>query len=222
MPKKCPPGVICIENMTLVTIFIIVLIILYFSYSSLVNYITKSYSNNSNHSNHSNYSLNIGDNQDFKTGLYPRPGYSFSNIENDVLLNPYEAPLRDNRVFPNSQSNMPNRMPINVPTQSVDTNYRQVGLLTRIGEKETIIPLMGRPLMTNRDKWNFYTMSENNSMLKLPISVSNSGSNSYKKCMAENGCDDLYSGDTVKVDGYNDLFKVTTYENNVPQYIPYI
>ena len=47
-------------------------------------------------------------------------------------------------------------------------------------------------------------------------------SNSYKKCMAEYGCDDLYSGDTVKVDGYNDLFKVTTYENNVPQYIPYI
>lgn len=224
MKKKCPPGVICIENMTLITIFIIVLIILYFSYSSLVNYITKSYSINSNHL------INSFMGGDMKTGLYPRPGYSFSNIENDVLLNPYEGPLRDNRVFPNSQSNIPNRMPINVPTQSVDTNYRQIGLLTRIGEKETILPLMGRPLMTNRDKWNFYTMSENNNMLKLPISISNgksssscnSGSNSYKKCMAENGCDDLYSGDIVKVDGYNDLFKVTTYENNVPQYIPYI
>jgi hypothetical protein len=239
MPRKCPPGVICIENMTLVFIFIIILIILYFSYSSLVNYITKSYlfnlinltnltnltnSNNSNNSNNlmnSNHTYMGGDSS--KTGLYPRPGYSFSNIENDVLLNPYEAPLRDNRVFPNNQlNNSPNRMPINVATQSVDTNYRQIGLLTRIGEKETILPLMGRPLMTNRDKWNFYTMSENNNMLKLPIAVNKSGSNSYKKCMAENGCDDLYSGDTVKVDGYNDLFKVTTYENNAPQYIPYI
>ena len=226
MPKKCPPGVICIENMTLVAIFIIIAIILYFSYSSLVNYMinTKSYLNK--------YTFNVGENSaSSKSGLYPRPGYSFSNIENDVLLNPYEAPLRDNRLFPKStMNNMPNRMPINVPTQSVDTNYRQIGLLTRVGEKETILPLMGRPLMTNRDKWNFYTMSENNNMLKLPISISNgisksncnSGSNSYKKCMAEHGCDDLYSGDSVKVDGYNDLFKVTTYENNVPQYIPYI
>ena len=45
MPKKCPPGVICIENMTLVAIFITVVLILYFSYSSLVNYMinTKSF-----------------------------------------------------------------------------------------------------------------------------------------------------------------------------------
>ena len=108
-------------------------------------------------------------------------------------------------------------MPINVPTQSFDTTYRQIGILTRIGgDKETILPLLGRPLITNRDKWNFYTMSENNSMLKLPIS------HNGKKGMSENGVDDVYTGDTVVVDGYNDSFKVTTYENNLPQYIPYI
>ena len=221
MPKKCPPGVICVENMTLVIIIIIIAIILYFSYSSLMNYIINKISYSKNEYT-LNTGSNTGSNMGNNTGLYPRPGYSFSNIENDVLLNPYEAPLRDNRIFQNNGSNNGfNRMPINVPTQSVDTNYRQIGLLTRVGEKETILPLMGKPLMTNRDKWNFYTMSENNNMLKLPIST-NGGSNSYKKCMAEQGCSDLYSGDTVKVDGYNDLFKVTTYENNVPQYIPYI
>ena len=49
------------------------------------------------------------------------------------------------------------------PTQSIDTNYRQVGILTRIGsDKETVLPLMGRPLMTNRNRWNFYALSENN------------------------------------------------------------
>jgi len=217
MPKKCPPGVICIENMTLVFIVSFVLLVSYFGYNRLINY-----TQNSNRSVSSNiaYNLNI-ENRDSatnqsNTGLYPQPGYSYSNIENDVLLNPYQAPLRDNSRFPNYNT-FTRKMPINVATQSYDTNYRQIGILTRNnGDKETIIPLMGRPLMANRDKWNFYTMSENNNMLKLPVSHNN------KKCMGQNGCDDLYNGDTVQVDGYNDSFKVTTYENNMPQYIPYI
>ena len=161
----------------------------------------------------------INNNTNNNSGLYARPSYSFSNIENDVLLNPYEPPLRDNRIFPNLDLNLnPNikRMPINVPTQSFNSTYRQVGILTRIGAKETSLPLLGRPLITNRDKWNFYTMSETNAMLKLPIS------HKGRRCMDENGCDDLYTGDTVKVEGYHDLFKVTTYDNNTLQYIPYI
>ena len=204
---KCPPGVICIENMTVTFIIIIVLIIMYLLYNYMSN----------NRSQWSEYVLNISNTNPENTnnrGLYPRPGYSFSNIENDVLLNPYQAPLRDNRVFPNT--NYTNRIPINVATQSYDSSYRQVGILTRIGDKETILPLLGRPLITNRNKWNFYTMSEGNNLLKLPVSYKG------RKCMSQNGCDDLYTGDTVNIDGYNDSFKVTTYENDSPQYIPYI
>ena len=33
-------------------------------------------------------------------------------------------------------------------------------------------------------------------------------------------CDELTSGDTVYVEGYNDAFKVTIYENSQPRYIP--
>ena len=173
-------------------------------------------SNTSNTTNTSNSSC----------GLFPKPSFSFSNIENDVLLNPYEAPLRDNRAFPESRGGLP----INIPTQSIDTNYRQVGILTRIGsDKETVLPLMGRPLMTNRDRWNFYALSENNNMVKLQVSVINSSSsnrcrsrNNTTNCMSSNGCNDLMNGDTVQVDGYNTLFKVTTYENDTPRYIPYI
>ena len=204
---NCPPGVICIENMTVIFIVLIVLVIMYLLY----NYLSVSKSTTPK------YTLNISNSNPQSSsgaGLYPRPGYSFSNIENDVLLNPYQAPLRDNRIFPNV--NYPNRVPINVPTQSYDSSYRQIGILTRIGTRETILPLMGRPLITNRDKWNFYTLSENNNLLKLPVSYKG------RKCMSQNGCDDLYTGDTVKIDGYEDSFKVTTYENDNPKYIPYI
>jgi len=228
MPKKCPPGVICIENMTLVFIVLLVLLISYFGYNRIINY---TQNNRISSSSNIEYNLNVENGNNRSSGLYPQPGYSYSNIENDVLLNPYQAPLRDNRMFPNNNNNnsFTKKMPINVATQSYDTNYRQIGILTRNNnDKETIIPLMGRPLMANRDKWNFYTMSETNNMLKLPVSLLKNKaktpcqSNTYTKCMGQNGCDDLYTGDTVHVDGYNDSFKVTTYENNVPQYIPYI
>jgi len=207
---KCPPGVICIENITIIFFIIVSLASLY-----IINVIYK----DTNKEIENKYLINI-ENKDTRrekteNNLFVRPGNSYSNIENDVLLNPYEGPLRDNRIFPNLNP-MSGKMPINVPTQSYDTAYRQIGSLTRIGGSEMMLPLLGRPLITNRDKWNFYTISETNTLLKLPIT------NKGKKCMSEYGCDDLYNGDTVIVEGYNDSFKVTTYENNVQQYIPYI
>jgi hypothetical protein len=204
---KCPPGVICIENMTL---FFIILVILCVSIG--VIYLSKQ-----DTTTKIEY-RNVIDlpNNNVNTGLIPKASYAYSNIENDVLLNPYEGPTRDNRLFPNLNI-FSTRMPINIPTQSFDSSYRQIGILTRIGgDKEMILPLMGRPLITNRDKWNFYTMSDRNSMIKLPIK--------YKKCncTADVGCDDLYTGDIVNVEGYGGSFKVTTYENDMPKYIPYI
>ena len=204
--SRCPPGVVCIENITVILIILIAIIVVVISFYVLRNNSEKI---------SPEYTLNISNDKSPSTGLYPRPGYTFSNVENDVLLNPYQAPLRDNRIFPGVNFS-PNRIPINVPTQSFDSSYRQIGILTRIGDKETILPLLGAPLITNRDKWNFYTLSESNNLLKLPIS------HNGRKCMSDTGCNDLYTGDTVLVDGYNDSFKVTTYENNTPKYIPYI
>ena len=145
--------------------------------------------------------------------------YSFSDAPDDVLLNPYKAPLRDDRIF---QGNLHHNggdvrgIPINIATQSVDTNYRQVGILTRINGGEMILPLLGRPLFTNRDKWNFYTMSDKNNIVKLPVT------HKGKSCTNEYGCDNLYNGDTVYVEGYNDAFKVTMYDNQVMKYIPFL
>ena len=207
---KCPPGVICVENMTLLFIVIIValtiMMIFYINNIKNVSSIKEIVKKNVNI---------VSDNRDSK-GLFPSPSYSFSNVENDVLLNPYEGPLRDNRLFP-SLNIFSSRLPINIPTQSFDTTYRQIGILTRIsGTNEMILPLMGRPLITNRDKWNFYTMSDKNNMVKLPIRFNG------RNCTSDLGCNDLYTGDVVKVEGYNDDFKVTTYENDMTKYIPYI
>ena len=135
-------------------------------------------------------------------------------VTNDVLLNPYDAPLRDERVFNKSCANV--NIPINIPTQSVNSNYRQLGILTRVNRDDTILPLMGRPLIVNRDKWNYYTMNDKNNMIKLTISFKN------KSCSSETGWDSVYNGDTVYVEGYSDLFRVTLYDNATMEYIPYL
>lgn len=202
MAPRCPPGVICIENVTI--LFIIVII------AGITLYI-----NTLAQKRRHEKPNDVVEEQDTIFGLFPRPSFSFSNVSNDVLLNPYQPPLRDDRVFRTGMSD-PRGSPINISTRAVDAEYRQIGILTRAGGPEMILPLLGRPLYTSRDKWNFYTMSNENSMVKLPITYKN------KSCTDEYGCDNLYSGDMIYVQGYNDTFKVTMYDNQVMRYIPYL
>ena len=185
-----------ITNSTLL-FFIALIVVLYFVYFSYFKFNTLVPSNTNQTS----------------MSFYPLMTNS-CKVTNDVLLNPYDAPLRDERVFNKSCSNV--SIPINIPTQSVNSNYRQLGILTRVNRDDTILPLMGRPLIVNRDKWNYYTMNDKNNMIKLPISFKN------KSCTSETGCDSVYNGDTVYVEGYSDLFRVTLYDNATMEYIPYL
>jgi hypothetical protein len=78
-----------------------------------------------------------------------------------------------------------------------------------------ILPLMGRKHMSGRDKWQYYTISGTGNLnTKLPISVNG------RSCTSEYGCDDIYNGDVVYVEGYKDTFHATIYENNQFHYIP--
>ena len=203
MAGTCPPGVICIENMSIFMIIICISIV------GIIVYLLQ------NQSQPRTNKIIIKENG-MPQSIFPQINSSYSNIPNDVLLNPYTAPLKDDRYILDQTGGDPRGMPINVSTRAVDTAYRQVGLLTRLNGPETMLPLMGRPLYTNRDKWQFYTMSDKNNNLKLPVS------NRGKSCTGEYGCDNVSNGDTVYVEGYNDAFKVTLYDNAVMKYIPFI
>jgi len=188
--------VICVENVTIVFVIIILFGVLLFIHYKNKNPVVRE---------------NVFINRD---GPGPMSMPMPMPIRENVLMNPYDAPLRDDRYI----QSVGGFLPINVPTQSVDTNYRQVGILTRLKgkQKDTILPLMGRPLFTNRDKWNFYTMNDSNNAVKLPLTFKG------RSCTSEYGCDNLYSGDVVFVEGYNEAFKVTAYDNQVMRYIPFI
>lgn len=218
MARKCPPGVICVENLLFVSMFVVLVLLLAF-----VVYRSTSQNNSQRISESASsiselqrlspgqFSVSSWFDNTPLQGLFPRPSYSFSNVENDVLLNPYAAPLRDDRII---TQDIRGGIPINISTQAVDASYRQVGILTRQNGGEMILPLMGRPLITNRDKWQFYTMNDNN--VKLPVVYRG------KSCTNEYGCDNLYNGDNVYVEGIKDVFKVTVYDNAVAKYIPFV
>ena len=202
--KKCPPGVICIENVTLFLLFIIIGILCFFIYSN-----TKT-------------NTNITINEKENINLKERPSYElvpswpYNNLSNDVLLDPYSAPFSDERYL------VPKAVPINISTNigatPSNTSYRQMGIISPLNgiSKDNILPLMGRPLFTNRDKWQYYTISNQHNNVKLPISFKG------RSALNDYGVDQIFNGDTVYVEGYDDAFKTTIYENDTIKYLPFI
>lgn len=222
--KKCPPGVICIENVSMFFILVVVFIVGYLIYISLkpvnVNNNQRIVIQERQEERNYNTGQGLGGGGGF-FGLFSRPNYSYSNLPGDVLMNPYVPPLRDERyLVPQLAMAPPGRVPINISTNpgAVDTAYRQMGILTPLNgsSSDKILPLMGRPLFTNRDKWQYYTMSDQNNSVKLPIKFKGrNASNEY-------GVDKIYNGDVVYVEGYQKAFKVTEYENDTIKYLPFI
>lgn len=218
--KKCPPGVICVENVSMIFIFILFCIVLYLGYNSLKQPV--------NINNQMSEKIIIKDKETNNNGnptWFPNwfPSWPYNNLPSDPLLNPYAPPLRDERYFIpplNGALVPPGTIPINISTNigAVDTSYRQLGIVTPLNgsSKDSILPLMGRPLFTNRDKWNYYTTSNQHNNVKLPVSRNG------RSCTNEYGCDRLYNGDTIYIEGINEPYKITMYDNDTIKYLPFV
>lgn len=114
-------------------------------------------------------------------------------------------------------------VPINIKTQGRPTGYEQIGILTSASanpgsgaDGTLILPLMGRLTMRNRQKWQYYTMANGVGSIhtKLPVY------SGKRACISENGCDEIMTGDTLFVQGYNQPFIATVYENQTLEYLP--
>jgi Family of unknown function (DUF5755) len=119
-------------------------------------------------------------------------------------------------------------IPINVKTRGYSRDFTQIGLLTRERKDREktgdtaftdnmILPLFGRRVLNGRDKYQYYTMSNTGAVnTKLPVKVRG------RNCINEYGCDELNNGDLVMVEGYNESFRATVYENGSFSYIPFL
>tara|TARA_Y100000591_G_C21531685_1_gene544496 strand:+ start:44 stop:700 length:657 start_codon:yes stop_codon:yes gene_type:complete len=218
MPKKCPPGVFCLEN---ITIFIIVILIVIFSvvlfgYQNKVNQISNAVLNQTKNIKKLIESRQDDDSdKNIISTTVDLPSTVKVKTALDKIQSIDKPPFKFAQGMPNSL--MPRGgVPINVPTQGRPHNPQQMGILTRVSGPTTILPLMGQQLITNRDMFRYYTISDSNLNIRLPVS------HAGKNCTSEYGCDEIFDGDIIQVEGYNDLFKATVYENANYQYIPYV
>jgi hypothetical protein len=209
MAKKCiPGGGLCIENMTLFFIILLLLFCVFFLITTIrsapIDYRRQT---------------NIVNNDYVESGVPSIIGLA----KNDVFSDPYFPPLKDNIgggiYYPNNMVNVRRGVPVNIETRPTGSSFNQVGILTRGGNVngELILPVFGRNLYSNSNKWQYYTLSNTgNISSKLPIRVHG------KDAMSEYGVDEIFNGDVIYVQGYNDIFLATIYDSRGLSYIPYL
>lgn len=88
-------------------------------------------------------------------------------------------------------------------------SFRKIGFLTsRELADSVILPLFGEAAPYRRHRWNYYTMTDTHqslSSVKLPVMYRE------RSCVDEVACDEIYTGDIVRVHGYESPFVVHVY-----------
>ena len=113
----------------------------------------------------------------------------------------------------NSNNSIP-IYPKELPSYDNNREYQQVGILTSNDASEPIIlPLFSKIANNHRDRWNYYTTTDKNTMLRLPISHEN------MKCDDDLGCKEIYDGNTLYIEMYKGkTFTATIYKKQSPSY----
>ena len=109
------------------------------------------------------------------------------------------------------------RGPVTMPTRPGSGRYEQIGILTGEGGSSgsaapdrTILPLFGRELDSRRGKWNYFTRTDGNNPVQVPVRYRN------RVCDDEMvGCDEVSSDDQVHVPSLGRSFAATVYRRSI-------
>ena len=114
-------------------------------------------------------------------------------------------------------------IPINVQTQGLPDTFQQIGVLTAPGGTETsgsptrtILPLFGRRVLYNRDKWNYYTRTDGMNPVQVPVQFKR------RNCDDDNGCEEVLDGDSVGCPVLGQSYTANIYRYSTPRYLPTI
>jgi hypothetical protein len=130
------------------------------------------------------------------------------------IIDPLEPPERSNPYRPDRFG-----MPVNIPTRGLSSGFQQVGVLFEEGasdDRRRILPLFGEITYPGSRMWRYYTGSDSHPPVKLGVKYQN------RECMDDTGCEEIYEGQTVKVDGYDCDWRAKIYKLDRPRYNPYI
>ena len=188
---KCPPGVFCLSGNLATVIAIMLGIVLIFMLCAI--FFTKSSSP--------------------PTIVLPPQQSPVQNIiSGESRYDRAPQPLRD-WMMP---AEFPPRggiasIPINIPTQGLPESFQSVGLIKSDGG---VLPLYGRRTMRGGDRWNYYTRTDTFNPVPVPIRFQR------RDCMDDVGCQEILSGEHIKVEILGKEGTANMYRFDGPKYIP--
>ena len=122
---------------------------------------------------------------------------------------PAPEPLRDWMGPPE----LPPRGTIGLRTRGFPEAFQTIGNLSVGGGK--MLPLYGRRSINgSSDRWNYYTRTNEFNPVPLPLRHKN------RDCMDDIGCPEVFSGDSIHVDGTGEKGLVRLFNMNGPRYFP--
>ena len=100
-------------------------------------------------------------------------------------------------------------LPFNQPTQGLPDAFQSVGVIN-VGEQ--MLPLYGRRI--TGDRWNYYTRTDTYNPVPIPVHVQR------RDCMDGTGCEEVMSGETVRIAAMGKEGKTHVYRMDGPTYLP--
>jgi len=138
----------------------------------------------------------------------PNPGPAAAHPKIYVMQTPPPVP---------SVPSLGIRGPVTIQTRPGNGRYEQIGILTGEGGSSgsaapdrTILPLFGRELDSRRGKWNYFTRTDGNNPVQVPVRYRN------RICDDEMvGCEEVSSDDQVHVPSLGRSFAATVYRRSI-------
>lgn len=98
------------------------------------------------------------------------------------------------------------------PTRGLPEQYQNMGVLKT--DDGQLLPLYGRRTAYRSDRYNYYTRTDTNNPVPLPISYKR------KDCQDDIGCEELYSGEQIQIVPTGQTANTTIYRFDGPMYLP--
>ena len=189
--SKCPPGVLCMSGGLVTTLFVLLGVAFMFVL----------------------YAVVFLKPQQAPTVIIPPAPRNTIIPTGESRYDRAPQPLRDWMMPPE----FPPRggiatIPINIPTQGLPESFQSVGL---IRVENDVWPLYGRRTASGSgDRWNYYTRTDSFNPVPIPIRFQK------RDCMDDVGCQEILSGEEVKIEVLNKHGTTKMYRFDGPKYIP--
>jgi hypothetical protein len=109
-------------------------------------------------------------------------------------------------------TNLQSSIPFGFPTQGLSESFSSVGV---VKVEDKILPLYGRRTAGGGgDRWNYYTRTDTYNPVPIPVKFQK------RDCMDDVGCNEILSGEEIKVDVMNKSGRTSIYKFDGPKYIP--